>query len=85
MCFDDFRVITILSDLQIKCFDDDLFIFVTLRLNFSDHEVLNRTSSYEFNDSSFSIERLKMILDFKLSRVIIFETIQRFDVNQRLD
>ena len=85
MCFDDFKIITILSDFQIRCFDDNLFIFVIFRLNFSDHEVFNRTSSYEFNDNSFNIERLKMIFDFKFSRVIVFETIQRFDVNQRLD
>ena len=85
MCFDDFKIITILNDLQIKCFDDDLFILVILRLNFNDHEVLNKTSSYEFNDNSFNIERLKMIFDFKLSRIIIFETIQKFDVNQRFD
>ena len=85
MCFDDFKVITILNNFQIKCFDDDLFILVTFRLNFNDHEIFNKTSSYEFNDNSFNIERLKMIFDFKFSKVIIFETIQRFDVNQRLD
>ena len=85
MCFDDFRIITILSDFQIKRFDDDMFVRITFRFDFNCHEILSRTSSYEIYDNSFDIERLKMIFDFKFSKIVVFETIQKFDVNQNFD
>ena len=55
MCFDDFKIITILNDFQIKRFDDDMFVRIIFRFDFNDHEIFDKTNSYENRDNSFNI------------------------------